>query len=108
MDNFEYYYLVSFSCETDMSDPLDPVVQFNLEHFHYLGDAVCVFEEMMGIRESAPNPLGQMKLGKRLNPQRHIRIFGIKINANEEMFKVYCQYTPKEAFRKCIEGGVEL
>lgn len=106
------HYIVSFASIINADDPLNIKAHTVLENFAFIGSLTQYFEELMGEKDrlpkSADGVLGRIQLVKRYNPQRHIRIYGVKTLFEEEWFYTFCRDNPIEAEMSIRNTSVEL
>lgn len=107
----ERFYLVSFNSTIDSSNPLDIKAVTALEHFVYIGTLTQHFDELMGGPElpvDAGQILNRIELVRRFNPQRHIRLYGVKTVIDDETFRKFCENDPVVAEMAIRETGIVL
>lgn len=112
MSDVLHYYLVAFNSEIDATDPCNPTAEVGVECFCYCGNECEYFEHLMGAEDRLPvdasQVLSRMKMIQRMNPQRHIRIYGVRTSFEEQDFRDLCQEMPQLTEQSIKENGVLL
>lgn len=106
------YYLISFNTEVEVADPTNPIAAVNLEGFMYLGNECEYFETLMGAEDRLPcndsQVLSRMRMVQRMNPQRHIRIYGVRSQVDKQTLEEFCREMPQLMEQSIKENGVLL